>query len=75
MKKILSLVVLVAAVAMVGCCGGQKKAEDKGCSCCPKTECAQPACPQGEKNCAECPQKATCPQAQAEAAPAETPAQ
>lgn len=68
MKKILSLVVLVAAVAMVGCCGGQKKAENKGCceGCCPKTECAQPACPQGEKNCAECPQKATCPQAQAE---------
>ena len=74
MKKILSLVVLVAAVALVGCCGGQKKAENKECGCCcPKTECAQPACPQGEKNCAECPQKATCPQA--EAAPAETPAQ
>ena len=46
MKKILSLVVLAAAVAMVSCCGNanQKKAE----CCAKKAECAKTDCPKAE---------------------------
>ena len=54
-------IIALASVAMVACCGQQKKAEEA------------PACTSTE--CTECPKKAECPQAQAEVAPAaETPA-
>ena len=66
MKKIFSLVVLFAAVAMVGCCGtGNKKADEK----------AATPCEQCEATPAECP--AATAEAPAEApveAPAEAPA-
>ena len=65
MKKILSLVVLAAAVAMVSCAGNPQKpaeaAEAPACEqCCPEA-------------CATCDKAATCEQAApaAEAAPAE----
>ncbi|MBQ7856489.1 MAG: hypothetical protein IJ348_05180 [Alistipes sp.] len=64
MKKILSLVVLFAATAMISCCGNNaKKAEASCCEGC-KTECA--ACPSAE-GC-----EAAAPAAEA---PAEAPAQ
>ena len=63
MKKILSLVVLFAATAMISCCGNNtKKADCPAAAECPATEC--PA------ECPGCPAEA----APAEAAP-ETPAE
>jgi hypothetical protein len=58
MKKILSLVVLVAAVAMVSCAGNNNKKSD---ACCDKA-----ACEQCEKapECAGCPAEADAPAAE-----------
>jgi hypothetical protein len=74
MKKILSFAVMVAALAMVGCCGQPKKAEQAACPCCPQTEVT---CPEGVKSCAECPKKECCPKAEVAQpeAPAAQPAQ
>lgn len=62
MKKILSLVVVVAAVAMVSCAGNNTKKAEATC---------EPAA------CAQCDEAATCPEAAAPAAeaPAEAPAE
>ena len=49
-------IIALASVAMVSCCGQQKKAEEA------------PACTATE--CAECPKAAECPQAAEAAAPA-----
>lgn len=72
MKKILSFVVLIAAVAMVGCCGNcNKKAAAEEKACCEKCEQAEACAEKGECCCGKCETPA------AEAAvetPAETPA-
>ena len=62
MKKIMTLAVIaLASVAMVACCGQQKKCKD---ACCDK-----PA-----TECATCEHQAECPQAAEVAPAAETPA-
>lgn len=58
MKKIMTLAIIaLASVAMVSCCGQQKKAEEAPAQC-TATECT------------ECPKAAECPQAAEAAAPA-----
>ena len=53
MKKIISIMVVLAAVAFVGCCGKtNKKAACEGGDCA-KVECVEKACTDCEKACAE----------------------
>ncbi len=67
MKKILSLVVLVAAVAMVSCIGNNNKksnaCEPAACEQCCEQSCEKPA------ECAGCPCEAAPEAAPAEVAP------
>ena len=68
MKKILSLVVLVAATAMISCCGNKAKKAD-----CP-ADCPVVECPADCQGCPAAPAPEAAPEALAEA-PAEAPAQ
>ena len=69
MKKIFTLAIIaLASVAMVACCG---QADKKECKDCPQEQPAtEVTC---DKNCAECPKAAECPNAKTET-PAEKPA-
>jgi hypothetical protein len=59
MKKIFTLAIIaLASVSMVACCGQAEKKE-----CCPNAEAqTEVTC---DKNCAECPKAAECPEAKA----------
>lgn len=76
MKKIFSIMFAVAALTMVGCCGGNKKAAAEAeapaaVECCEEkcdsTACAEECCAEKEccaEECADCEKKECCEKAE-----------